>query len=90
MRAETTDGLGGPTRRRGNGKGVRDRVVELLRVRAGDLKEHPRNWRRHPESQRAADGVSLCAIRFAHASHLAVLPYLRLLLPTLSLSSAVA
>ena len=48
----------------------------------------PLNSHGHPESQRAADGVPLCAIRFAHASHLAVLPYLRLLLPTLSLSSA--
>jgi DNA modification methylase len=33
---------------------VRDRIVELLRVRAGDLKANPSNWRRHPEGQRAA------------------------------------
>src|SRR2546427_11172115 len=41
-----------PRRRRG-GK-VRDRVVELVRVRAGDLGANPGNWRRHPERQRAA------------------------------------
>src|SRR5213594_3793655 len=34
--------------------GVRDRVVELVRVRAGDLVANPGNWRRHPERQRAA------------------------------------
>ena len=33
---------------------IRDRVVELRRVRAGDLKEHPKNWRIHPERQRKA------------------------------------
>ncbi len=30
---------------------VRDRVVELRRVRAGDLIPNPRNWRRRPEAQ---------------------------------------
>jgi DNA modification methylase len=33
---------------------IRDRVVELRRVRAGDLLEHPKNWRIHPERQRKA------------------------------------
>src|SRR2546426_1041967 len=33
---------------------ARDRVVELLRVRAGDLVANPGNWRRHPARQRAA------------------------------------
>ena len=33
---------------------ARDRVVELRRVRAGDLRPDPRNWRRHPPGQRAA------------------------------------
>jgi hypothetical protein len=37
-----------PARRRDRGK-LRDRVVELVRVRAGDLAPNPRNWRRHPE-----------------------------------------
>ena len=31
-----------------------DRVRELRRVRAGDLVPHPKNWRLHPEQQRAA------------------------------------
>ena len=32
---------------------ARDRVIELRRVRAGDLRPDPRNWRRHPPGQRA-------------------------------------
>jgi BMFP domain-containing protein YqiC len=32
---------------------IRDRVVELRRVPAADLKANPANWRRHPEGQRA-------------------------------------
>ncbi|MCH7719015.1 MAG: DNA modification methylase, partial [Chloroflexi bacterium] len=37
---------------------IRDRVKELRRVRAGDLIPNPKNWRRHPERQRAAlEGV---------------------------------
>lgn len=32
----------------------RDRIVGLRRVQASDLLEHPRRWRRHPESQRHA------------------------------------
>jgi hypothetical protein len=30
---------------------IRDRIKELRRVRAGDLKPHPKNWRVHSESQ---------------------------------------
>lgn len=33
---------------------IRDRVKELRRVRAGDLKPHPSNWRTHPSTQREA------------------------------------
>ncbi len=33
---------------------ARDRVVELRRVRAGDLRPDPRNWRRHPPGQLTA------------------------------------
>src|SRR6266508_1726152 len=44
---------GSETPRR-RGLKVRDRVVELVRVRAGDLVANPGNWRRHPERQRAA------------------------------------
>jgi len=30
---------------------IRDRIKELRRVRAGDLRPHPKNWRKHPEEQ---------------------------------------
>ena len=33
---------------------IRDRIKSLRRVRAGDLKPNPRNWRTHPEHQKAA------------------------------------
>ncbi|MEX1100483.1 MAG: hypothetical protein WD739_00340, partial [Actinomycetota bacterium] len=33
---------------------IRDRVVELVRVRAGDLVPNAKNWRRHPQRQRDA------------------------------------
>jgi DNA modification methylase len=46
---------------------VRDRIVELRRVRAGDLQENPRNWRRHPERQRRALKVLLEEVGFADA-----------------------
>lgn len=46
---------------------IRDRVVELRRVRAGDLQENPRNWRRHPERQRRALRALLEEVGFADA-----------------------
>src|SRR5438876_10958952 len=49
------------------GRPVRDRVVELVRVRAGDLKPNPRNWRRHPAPQRAALRGLLRQIGYADA-----------------------
>jgi hypothetical protein len=33
---------------------IRDRVVELRRVRARELLPNPKNWRRHPKVQAAA------------------------------------
>lgn len=45
----------------------RDRVVELRRVRAGDLIPHEKNWRTHPESQRSALTAMLDEIGFAGA-----------------------
>jgi hypothetical protein len=33
---------------------IRDRIKELRRVRAGDLRPHPKNWRTHPEEQQNA------------------------------------
>src|SRR2546427_8546883 len=46
---------------------IRDRVLELRRVRAGDLREHPGNWRRHPERQRRALSDLLEEIGYADA-----------------------
>ncbi len=36
------------------GKGIRDRIKGLRRVKASELLPHPQNWRIHPETQRAA------------------------------------
>ena len=45
----------GRAARPGGSRGpVRDRVVELVRVRAADLLENPSNWRTHPGHQRSA------------------------------------
>ena len=33
---------------------TRERIVEYIRVRAGDLRRHPKNWRKHPGAQREA------------------------------------
>src|SRR5262245_52124916 len=38
---------------------IRDRVIDLRRVRAADLLGAPWNWRAHPERQRAAVAGSL-------------------------------
>ena len=53
--------------RRGRGGEVRDRVIGLRRVRAGDLAEHPSNWRRHPEHQRRALRALLREVGYADA-----------------------
>lgn len=44
-----------------------DRVIELRRVRAGDLVPNPRNWRRHPAPQRRALKAVLSEVGFADA-----------------------
>lgn len=46
---------------------IRDRVKELRRVRAGDLRPNPRNWRAHPTAQRNALCGLLAEIGFAGA-----------------------
>ncbi len=46
---------------------IRDRVKELRRVPASEIRENPRNWRRHPASQRAALQGVLSEIGFADA-----------------------
>lgn len=33
---------------------IRDRVKEMRRVKACDLIDNPKNWRRHPDEQRKA------------------------------------
>ena len=44
---------------------IRDRVKELRRVPASQLKENPRNWRDHPEAQQSALAAVLERIGFA-------------------------
>ena len=46
---------------------IRDRIVELRRVRAGDLLPNPGNWRRHPKTQADALGGILTEIGYADA-----------------------
>lgn len=46
---------------------IRDRIVELVRVRAAELAPNPANWRRHPERQRAALRALLREIGYADA-----------------------
>src|SRR5450759_4796948 len=38
---------------------IRDRIVELRRVRAADLRPNPKNWRTHPKAQQEALRVIL-------------------------------
>jgi len=49
------------------GNPIRDRVVALRRVRAGDLLANPRNWRTHPEAQKRALAGALAEIGYAGA-----------------------
>lgn len=46
---------------------IRDRIKDLRRVRAGELRPHPRNWRTHPPAQQAALRGVLAEIGFADA-----------------------
>ncbi len=46
---------------------IRDRVVELRRVRARDLLPNPKNWRKHPEVQAGALRAMLEDIGYADA-----------------------
>jgi len=47
--------------------GVRNRIVDLQFVRAGELDPNPRNWRRHPPEQRRALQALLREIGYADA-----------------------
>lgn len=46
---------------------IRDRVREFRRVRASELRPHPKNWRTHPVSQRDALRGVLAEIGYADA-----------------------
>lgn len=46
---------------------IRDRVRELRRVKASELRPHPRNWRTHPDTQRDALRGALAEIGYADA-----------------------
>ena len=47
--------------------GIRDRIKELRRVRAGELRAAPQNWRTHPPRQIAALQGALREIGYADA-----------------------
>jgi len=46
---------------------IRDRITELRRVRAGDLRPNPRNWRTHPPEQADALRGVLAEVGYADA-----------------------
>jgi hypothetical protein len=46
---------------------IRNRIVEHVQVRAGDLVPHPLNFRRHPPEQRAALTASYQEVGFARS-----------------------
>lgn len=48
-------------------KDIRNRIVEHVQVRAGDLVPHPLNFRRHPKGQRAALEASYGEVGFARS-----------------------
>src|SRR5688572_14137939 len=53
---------------------IRDRIRELRRVRAADLRPNPRNWRTHPPAQQDALRGVLAEIGFAAALLVRELP----------------
>ena len=46
---------------------MRSRIKELRQVRAGDLLPDPRNYRRHPERQRAAMAAAVSRLGYVNA-----------------------
>jgi ParB-like chromosome segregation protein Spo0J len=46
---------------------MRNRIIDHITVRAGDLVPHPMNFRRHPEQQREALAASLLEVGFARS-----------------------
>jgi ParB/Sulfiredoxin domain len=53
---------------------IRDRIKELRRVRAGDLRPHPKNWRTHPEEQQNALRDILAEVGYVDALMVRELP----------------
>lgn len=53
---------------------VRDRVVDFRRVKASELRPHPKNWRTHPPAQRDALRGILAEIGYAGALLARTLP----------------
>src|SRR3970040_1707564 len=53
---------------------IRGRIKELRRVRAGDLRPHPKNWRTHPEDQQNALRGILAEVGFVDALMVRELP----------------
>ena len=46
---------------------IRDRIKDLRRVPASQLRPHPKNWRRHPQAQHDALRGVLAEIGYAGA-----------------------
>ncbi|MCP4549657.1 MAG: hypothetical protein GY835_24645, partial [bacterium] len=46
---------------------IRDRITELRRVKASELRPHPANWRTHPKAQQDALRGVLAEIGYADA-----------------------
>ncbi len=46
---------------------IRDRIKELRRVKASDLKPSPKNWRTHPQTQQDALRAVLAEVGYADA-----------------------
>lgn len=59
---------------------IRDRIVELRRVRAADLAPNPKNWRKHPKAQADALRGVLAEVGYADALLARQLPDGRLML----------
>ena len=59
---------------KGTSMHIRDRILELRRVKAGDLAPDPRNWRTHPQAQQDALRGLLAEIGYADALLVRQLP----------------
>ena len=46
---------------------IRDRIVELRRVPANELRPNPKNWRTHPKAQQEALRGILAEVGYADA-----------------------